>query len=171
MLVSGLTRLGVTDWIEAAFTGNVAATALPWLAGLLSTVVTQLASGTATTMMMVSSILFPIAEAVEYNPSVLARMIAGAAHSLALPWSAPTAAATFAAGAVGFGTMVRTGVVATVLTSIAIIVLSTILVPAFGAFTVECGGSPSREIDPGQREETQPWGRQRARFVSQPSTS
>ena len=135
-LVSGLTRLGVTDWIGAAFTGNVSATALPWLAGLLATVVTQLASSTATTM-MVSSILFPIAEAVEYNSSVLARIIAGTAHSLVLPWSAPTAAATFAAGAVGFGTMFRTGMVATVLTSVAIIVLSTILVPAFGAYTVQ----------------------------------
>ena len=134
-LVSGLTRLGVTDWIGAAFTGSFAATALPWLAGLLATLVTQLASGTATTM-MVSSILFPIAEAVEYNPSVLARIIAGTAHSLVLPWSAPTAAATFAAGAVGFGTMFRVGVVATVLTSIAIVVLSTILVPAFGAYAV-----------------------------------
>ena len=135
-LVTGLTRLGVTDWIGAAFTGNVGATALPWLAGLLSTLVTQLASGTATTM-MVSSVLFPIAEAVDYNPSVLARIIAGAAHALVLPWSSPTAAATFAAGAVGFGTMFRTGVVATVLTSIAIVVLSTILVPAFGAYTVQ----------------------------------
>ena len=135
-LVSGLTRLGVTDWIGAAFTGNLAATGLPWLAGLLATVVTQIASGTATTM-MVSSILFPIAEAVEYNPTVLARIIAGTAHALVLPWSSPTAAATFAAGAVGFGTMVRTGVVATVLTSIAIIVLSTILVSAFGAYTVQ----------------------------------
>ena len=134
-LVSGLTRLGVTDWIGATFTGNVAATALPWVAGLLSTAVTQLASGTATTM-MVSSVLFPIAEAVEHDPSVLARIIAGSAHALVLPWSSPTAAATFAAGAVGLGTMVRTGVVATVLTSIAIIVLSTILVPAFGASTV-----------------------------------
>ena len=135
-LVSGLTRLGVTDWIGASFAGNVSATALPWVAGLLSTVVTQLASGTATTM-MVSSTLFPIAEALEYNAAVLARIIAGAAHSMVLPWSAPTAAATFAAGAVGFGTMFRTGVVATVLTSIAIVVLSTILVPAFQAFTVQ----------------------------------
>ena len=135
-LVSGLTRLGVTDWIGDAFTGNVAPAALPWLAGFLSTVVTQLASGTATTM-MVSSILFPIAEAVGYDPSVLARIIAGTAHALVLPWSSPTAAATFAAGAVGLGTMFRTGVVATVLTSIAIVVLSTILVPAFGAHTVQ----------------------------------
>ena len=135
-LVSGLTRLGVTDWIGAAFAGNVAATALPWVAGLLSTVVTQLASGTATTM-MVSSVLFPIAEGLEFNPSVLARIIAGTAHALVLPWSSATTAATFAAGAVGFGTMFRTGVVATVLTSIAIIVLSTILVPAFGAYTVQ----------------------------------
>lgn len=134
-LAGGLARLGVTDWIGAAFTGNVAATALPWLGGLLTTVLTQLASGTATTI-MVSSLLFPIAEAVEYNAAVLARIIAGTAHALMLPWSSPTAAATFAAGAVGFGTMFRTGVVATVLTSIAIVVLSTILVPAFGAFTV-----------------------------------
>ena len=85
---------------------------------------------------MVSSTLFPIAETLEYNAAVLARIIAGTAHSLVLPWSAPTAAATFAAGAIGFGTMVRVGAVTTVLTSIAIVVLSTILVPAFGAFTV-----------------------------------
>ena len=135
-LAGGLARLGVTDWIGAAFTGHVAAAALPWLAGLLTTVLTQLASGTATTI-MVSSLLFPIAEAVEYNAAVLARIIAGTAHALMLPWSSPTAAATFAAGAVGFGTMFRTGVVATVLTSIAIIVLSTILVPAFQAFSLQ----------------------------------
>ena len=56
---------------------------------------------------------------------------------MALPWSSPTAATTFAAGAVHLGTMFRAGAVATVLTSIVVIVLSMILVPAFGAFTVQ----------------------------------
>ena len=68
-LVGGLTRVGVTDWIGAAVTGSVAATALPWMAGMLTTVLTQLASGTATTI-MVSSMLFPIAEALDYNAAV-----------------------------------------------------------------------------------------------------
>ena len=135
-LVSGLTRLGVTDWVGAAVTGNVSATALPWLAGLLTTVLTQLTSGVSTTV-MVSSMLFPISEALEYNTAILARIVAGTAHAVALPWSSPTAATTFAAGAVHLGTMFRAGVVATVLTSIAVIVLSMILVPAFQAFTVQ----------------------------------
>ena len=134
-LVGGLTRLGVTDWIGTAFAGNVAAAALPWLAGLLTTVLTQLASGTSTTM-MVSSMLFPIADALEYNAAILAWIIAGTAQALMLPWSSPTAATTFAAGAVRFGTMFRTGLVTTLLTSIVVIVLSTILVPAFGAYTL-----------------------------------
>jgi sodium-dependent dicarboxylate transporter 2/3/5 len=135
-MVSGLTRLGVTDWIGGAVTGNVTATALPWLAGLLTMVLTQLASGVSTTV-MVSSMLFPIAEALEYNAAILARIIAGTAHAVALPWSSPTAATTFAAGAVHLGTMFRAGAVATVLTAIAVIVLSMILVPAFEAFGVQ----------------------------------
>ena len=67
---------------------------------------------------------------------VLARIIAGTVQALALLWSSPAAAATFAAGAVDFGTMFRTGVVTIVLTSIVVIVLRTILVPAFGAYTL-----------------------------------
>ena len=73
----------------------------------------------------------------EYNAAILARIIAGTAHAVALPWSSPTAATTFAAGAVRLGTMFRTGMIATVLTSIAVVVLSMILVPAFEAFTVQ----------------------------------
>ena len=134
-LASALTRLGVTDWLAAAFTGNVAEAALPWLAGLFTAALTQVTNGAATTL-MVSTMLFPIAEAVEYNAAILARIIAGSAQALTLPWSSPATAATFAAGAVGFGTMFRTGAAATVLTSVLVIVLSMILVPAFGAFSV-----------------------------------
>ena len=135
-MVSGLTRLGVTDWIGGAVAGNVTATALPWLAALLTTVLTQVASGVSATVML-SSMLFPIAETLEYNAAILARIIAGTAHAVALPWSSPTAATTFAAGAVQLGTMFRAGVVATVLTSIVVVALSMILVPAFQAFTVQ----------------------------------
>ena len=133
-LADVLTTLGATDWFAGRLTGNVTAEALPWVAGLATPLLTQLASGAATSI-MVSTILFPIADALGYNPTILARIIAGTAQAVAFPWSSPAAAATFAFGAVGFGTMFRVGVVATVLTAILVIVLSMILVPAMQAFT------------------------------------
>ena len=130
-----LTTLGAIDWLAGKLTGNVTAGALPWVAGLATPLLTQLASGAATSI-MVSTILFPIADALGYNPTILARIIAGTAQAVAFPWSSPAAAATFAFGAVGFGTMFRIGLVATILTSIVVIALSMILVPAMQAFTV-----------------------------------
>ncbi|MCY4429892.1 MAG: SLC13 family permease [Rhodospirillales bacterium] len=134
-LADVLQRLGVLDWLAGMLTGNVTGGTLPWVAGLATPLMTQMASGTATSL-MVSTILFPIADAVGYNPAILARIIAGTAQAVALPWSSPAAAATFAFGAVGFGTMFKVGAVATLLTSIVVIVLSMILVPALQAFTV-----------------------------------
>ena len=134
-LADVLASLGMLDWLVGMLTGNVGAGALPWVAGLATPLLTQLASGTATTM-MVSTMLFPIADALGYNPAILARIIAGTAQAVALPWSSPAVAATFAFGAVGFGTMFRVGAVATVLTSIVVIVLSMLLVPALQAFAV-----------------------------------
>ena len=134
-LAEVLTTLGAIDWLAGMLTGNVTAGALPWVAGLATPLLTQLASGAATSI-MVSTILFPIADALGYNPTILARIIAGTAQAVAFPWSSPASAATFAFGAVGFGTMFRVGLVATVLTSIIVIVLSMILVPAMQAFAV-----------------------------------
>ncbi|MDE2755338.1 MAG: hypothetical protein OXI92_02185, partial [Acidobacteriota bacterium] len=71
-----------------------------------------------------------------YNPTILARIIAGTAQAVAFPWSSPASATTFSFGAVGFGTLFKVGLVATVLTSLVVIALSMILVPAMGAFSV-----------------------------------
>ena len=135
-LADVLTTVGAIDWFAGMLTGNVTAGALPWVAGLATPVLTQLASGAATSI-MVSTILFPIANALGYNPAILARIIAGTAQAVAFPWSSPASAATFAFGAVGFGTMFRVGLVTTVLTSSVVITLSMFLVPALQAFAAE----------------------------------
>ena len=132
-LADVLTNLGGIDWLAGMLTGNVTAAALPWVAGLATPLLTQLASGAATSI-MVSTILFPIAHTLGYNSAILARIIAGTAQAVAFPWSSPASAATFAFGAVGFATLFRVGLVATVLTSIVVIALSMILVPALQAF-------------------------------------
>ena len=134
-LADVMTTLGMIDWLAGMLTGNVTAGALPWVAGLATPLLTQLGSGAATSI-MVSTILFPIADALGYNAAILARIIAGTAQAVAFPWSSPASATTFSFGSVGFGTMFKVGLVATVLTSIMVIGLSMILVPLMQAFTV-----------------------------------
>ena len=80
----GLARVGVTDWLAALLTGNVTAGALPWVAGLATPLLTQLANGPAASV-TVSMTLFPIADAAGYNSPILARIIAGTADAVTLP--------------------------------------------------------------------------------------
>ena len=134
-LADVLAGAGVTDWIAALLTGNVTAGALPWLAGLATPLLTQFANGPAAAV-VVSTTLFPVADAVGYNAAILARIIPGTADAVTLPWASAAVAATFSFGAVGLGTMFRVGAVVTVLTSVVVVVLSMALVPALQAFTL-----------------------------------
>jgi sodium-dependent dicarboxylate transporter 2/3/5 len=133
-LASGLARLGITDWLARLITPGVSAAMLPWFAGLVTPVLSHLTSGTATTS-MVSTVLFPIAGNLGYNPAILARIIAGTALAVSFPWAGAAAATAFSSGSISFGNMFKIGVVATIFTVIVITVLSIILVPALGAFT------------------------------------
>ncbi len=134
-LADVLARVGVTDWLAALLTGNVTAGALPWVAGLATPLLTQLANGPAASV-TVSTTLFPIADALGYNSPILARIIAGTADAVTLAWAGGVVAVTFASGAVELGTMFRVGAVVTILTSIVMVLLSISLVPALQAFTL-----------------------------------
>ena len=134
-LADVLAATGVTDWLAALLTGNVTAGALPWVAGLATPLLTQLANGPAAAAVAATT-LFPIADALGYNSAILARIIAGTADAVTLPWSSAATAAAFSFGAVRLGTMFRVGAVVTVLTSIVVVVLSVVLVPALQAFTL-----------------------------------
>ena len=134
-LADVLAGTGVTDWIAALLTGNVTAGALPWMAGLVTPLLTQFANGPSAAV-LVSTTLFPLADALGYNAAILARIIPGTADAVTLPWASAAAAATFSFRAVGLGTMFRVGAVVTVLSSIVVVVLSMVLVPALQAFTL-----------------------------------
>ncbi len=134
-IASGLASLGIADWIGSMISASASAAVLPWLAGLATPILSHLTSGTATTS-MVSTILFPMANDLGYNAAILARIIAGTALAVSFPWSGAGAGTAFASGAISFGTMFRIGVVATILTMTVITVLSMVLVPALGAFSI-----------------------------------
>lgn len=133
-IASGLVKLGITEWFARMISGGVPVAALPWFAGVTTPIVSHLTSGTATTS-MISTILFPIARDLGYNPAILARIIAGTALAVSFPWAGAAAGTTFASGTIRFGTMFRIGIIATLLTAFVITGLSMILVPALGAFT------------------------------------
>lgn len=133
-IAAGLVKLGVTDWFGGVVTQSVSAAVLPWFAGFVTPLLAHVGSGTATTAMM-STILFPVAKNLGYNPTILARIIAGTALAVSFPWSGAAAGTAFASGSITFGTMFKVGVVATIFTALVITVLSIILVPALGAFT------------------------------------
>jgi di/tricarboxylate transporter len=113
---------------------SVSAAALPWLAGVVTPILSHLTSGTATTS-MVSTVMFPIANDLGYNSAVLARIIAGTAMAVSVPWAGAAAGTAFGSGSIRFGMMFKTGILATVLTVIVITILSIVLVPTLGAFT------------------------------------
>ena len=133
-MAGALVQLGVAEWLGNLVEDGVSSAALPWFAGLVTPILSHLTSGTATTS-MVSTVLFPVSESLGYNPAILARIIAGTALAVSLPWAGAASSTAFASGTIGFGEMFRIGVIATVLTAVAITLLSMILVPALGAFS------------------------------------
>ncbi len=133
-MAGALAALGITDWLSAIVAGGVSVSVLPWFAAAITPILSHLTSGTATTS-MVSTILFPLADNLGYNPAILARIIAGTALAVSFPWAGAAAATTFASGAVGFGTMFRIGIVVTIFNALIVSALSIALVPALGAFT------------------------------------
>jgi len=133
-IAAGLVKVGVIKWLEGVIAGSLSAGFLPWFAGLITPLLSHLTSGTATTS-MVCSVLFPIAAKLGFNPAILARIIAGTALAVSVPWAGAAAGTCFSFGAVKFGDMFRIGVVVTAFTLVVITALSILLVPAFTAFT------------------------------------
>jgi di/tricarboxylate transporter len=129
-----LEPLGITDWFGNIIKSGVSAAVLPWFAAFITPIMAHLTSGTAATT-MVSTILFPLAEDVGFNPAILARIITGTALGICFPFAGAAAGTAFASGAISFRGMAKTGIAATIVMAIVVTLLAMVLVPAFGAYT------------------------------------
>jgi sodium-dependent dicarboxylate transporter 2/3/5 len=134
-MAGALVKLGITDWFGGIVKSGVSAAALPWFAGVITQVLSTVTSGGVASTTIVSTILFPIAKELHYNPAVLARVISGNALAVTFPWAGAASASTFASGYLTLGRMFKVGLVATILTVIVITAVSMIVVPALGAYT------------------------------------
>jgi anion transporter len=134
-LAVAMTRLGVVDAFGSVVKSRVSAGILPWVAGFMTNSVSHFSSGGVAATSMIATLLFPIAHQLGVNPAILARIIPGAALAVCFPWAGAASAAAFASGVITFRGMFRIGIVATILVTAAIIVLSMIVVPALRAYS------------------------------------
>lgn len=133
-IASGLAKVGLIEWIQKSIPSDLSPAILPWMTAILTSVISHVSSGTSTTALM-SSILFPVSESLNYNPVILGRIIAGTAFAMSFPWAGASAATTFSFGAVSFKDMVKGGVVVSIVTIIVVTITSIVFVPLFGGFT------------------------------------
>lgn len=133
-IAAGLAKVGLTDWIQKSLPSDLSPGLLPWMAGILTALISHLTSGTATAAMM-SGILFPVAETLKYNPAILARIIAATALAVSFPWCGAGSGTAFSFGAFSFKDMFKNGVVITIANVLVAVILSMVLVPLFGGFT------------------------------------
>jgi solute carrier family 13 (sodium-dependent dicarboxylate transporter), member 2/3/5 len=129
-----LEPLGITEWFGGIVKRGVSVEALPWFAAFITPIVAHLTSGTAATT-MVSTILFPLAADLDFNPAILARIITATALGICFPFAGAAAGTAFASGAISFSGMAKAGIVATIMMAMVVTVLAMVLVPQFGAYT------------------------------------
>ena len=129
-----LEPLGITEWFGGIVKSGVSVAVLPWFAAFITPIVAHLTSGTAATT-MISTILFPLAADLGFNPAILARIITGMALGVCFPFAGAAAGTAFASGAISFGGMAKAGIVATAMLAVVVTAIALVLVPAFGAFT------------------------------------
>ena len=129
-----LEPLGITEWFGGIVKSGVSLAVLPWFTAAITPVMAHLTSGTAATT-MASTILFPLAQDLGFNPAILARIISGTALGICFPFAGAAAGTAFASGVISFSGMAKAGIVATIVMAIIVTVLSMLLVPALGAYT------------------------------------
>ena len=101
---------------------------LPYVSAAITAFITNFMSGVAATALF-GSILIPAAEHVGWNPASMAIMLANVAMGIAMPWAGATSATAFASGAIELKTMIRIGLIATVVFSVLIATIHILMAP------------------------------------------
>lgn len=114
-MVDAMTRFGFVDYIAGLVNSlGLGRVALTYAAAFITAWSTDFMSGTAA-MTLYGSIFIPAAQAVGHNPASMSMMIANVALGLTFPWAGAAAATAFAVGDVDMKTMMKVGIVATML--------------------------------------------------------
>lgn len=113
-MTEALTEFGFVELVGGAVKNlGIGPTLLPYLAGGLTAVTTNMISGVAAATLY-CSIFVPAAVQVGYSPASIAILIANLGVGMAFPWAGATSATAFAGGDIDMRQMVRIGVAATV---------------------------------------------------------
>ena len=128
-VVAVLVGFGLDDSLGAVVSDlGLGRYSLPYVSALITAFVTNFMSGVAATALF-GSILIPAAEQIGWNPASMAVMLPNVAMGVAMPWAGATAATAFASGAIELKTMIRLGLIATLIFTIVITTIHILMAP------------------------------------------
>jgi len=128
-------KMGVITWITEYIPSHLSGTMFAFFGAYATSIASHFISGTATVALM-SNLLFPIAQKVGLNPATLAWILPASGMAISLPWAGAASATAFSSGQIRFMDMIKAGATATVIHVFLVVLLSLLLVPLFGAFTI-----------------------------------
>lgn len=108
-----LGTFGFMDFMRASISAlPMSAAALPYAAGMVVALITNVLSGLAATALL-ANIFIPLAADVGFNPASMAMLVPNVAIGIMFPWSGATAGTAFASGYIALRDMIRVGFCAT----------------------------------------------------------
>ncbi|MBI3950203.1 MAG: anion permease, partial [Acidobacteria bacterium] len=114
-MTDALADFGFMDIVTNSIKGaNLSAAALPFFAGVVTSVSTNFISGVAATSVY-TSMLIPVAQHIGLNPASIAIIVPCAAVGLTFPWAGPTVATAFGFGEISLRDLIRVGILAQVI--------------------------------------------------------
>ena len=114
-MIAALTRFGFMEFVQGMMSNFALGTVtLPVISSVVTAISTNIVSGTAAATLF-GSVFIPVANQIGLNPASIAILIANVSVGIVFPWAGATAATAFAAGYIELKSMIKVGIVATIL--------------------------------------------------------
>ncbi|MEO5898486.1 MAG: SLC13 family permease [Vicinamibacterales bacterium] len=114
-MADALGQFGFMEFVRGSLSGlPVSARVLPYAAGTVVALLTNVLSGLAATALL-ANVFIPLAADVGFNPVSMAMLVPNVAIGIMFPWSGATAGTAFASGYISLRDMIRVGFFATVI--------------------------------------------------------
>ncbi|MBI2817194.1 MAG: DASS family sodium-coupled anion symporter [Acidobacteria bacterium] len=130
-MTEAMSRFGFVDFAKGGLAGfGITSFTLPIIAAFAGGVMTQLASGTATTALL-ANLFIPVAVNIGFNAASIAVLLSNVAIGIVLPWGGAPAAVAFASGEIDIKDMIRVGLLAEVILVVTVALVHLLVAPVF----------------------------------------
>jgi di/tricarboxylate transporter len=111
-MTEALNEFGFVDFMQSAIPSiGLTPTSLPFVSAIACALITEIASGVATTGLL-GNIFIPAAAEIGFSPASIAMLLSNVAIGVAFPWSGAPTAMAFSSGEITMKDMMNAGLLA-----------------------------------------------------------